>query len=57
MAKLKIYDLTGRIVKDVRNIVWQEGIPVQVSYNDKQGIFLVEVISGSIRYLGKVFLY
>ena len=41
----KIYDPTGRIVKHVKNVEWNEGNLVQIQFNDRQGIFIVEVTS------------
>lgn len=56
-GEVKIYDLTGRIKKQLSNIEWHSQIPVQVQFNEQQGIYIVEVTSGNIRSVHKIFLH
>lgn len=56
IGEVKIYDLTGRIVKHVKNIEWHEGSPVQIPCKGQQGVFIVEITSGAVRQTGKIYL-
>ena len=56
-GEIKIYDLTGRIVKQVNNVDLHEGSLVQIPLNKQQGIYMVEVKAGSKNTVGKIFLY
>jgi parallel beta-helix repeat protein len=53
---LRIYDLTGRIVKQANRIGLNGGTLFQLPFNEKQGIYIVEITSGLSRYKGKVFI-
>ena len=55
-GEVKVFDLMGRIVKQVANIEWNAGTIVQIPLNDQHGIYIVEVTSGVIKQVGKVFL-
>jgi hypothetical protein len=55
-GEIKISDLTGRVVKEVKNVEWYEGSLVQVPYDEQKGIYIVEVTSGAIRQTGKIVL-
>ncbi len=54
---VRIYDLTGRIVKQNDNLVFYKGSLLQIPFGEHQGIFIVEISSGSQRYKDKVFVY
>ncbi|MBK7712254.1 MAG: T9SS type A sorting domain-containing protein [Bacteroidales bacterium] len=56
-GEIKIFDLTGRIVKQINNVEWYEGTPVQVPCNELNGIYMVEVHSGTSRFVGKVIMH
>lgn len=56
-GEIKIFDLTGRIVKQINNVEWYEGTPVQVPCNELNGIYMVEVHSGTLRFIGKVIMH
>ncbi len=51
---VKIYDLTGRIIKQVKNIGMYEGTLVQIPFTGRQGVYIVEITSGISRFKGKV---
>jgi len=51
---LRIYDITGKIVQQQKNIEWYKGETKEISLNVAQGIYLVEIRSGSERFVGKV---
>ena len=53
---VKVFDLMGRVVKQVPNVEWNAGTLVQIPLNEQHGIFMVEVTSGIIRQVGKVIL-
>jgi len=56
-GEVKIYDLTGRIRKQLTNIEWHTESPVQIPFNEQPGIYIVEVTSGRIRSVNKIFLH
>jgi trimeric autotransporter adhesin len=51
---VKIYDLTGRVVKQTNGIGLSRGSLVQIPFSGRQGIYIVEISSGLSRYKGKV---
>jgi hypothetical protein len=51
---VKIYDLTGRIVKQSNSIGLYGRSLVQIPFTGRQGIYIVEITSGLSRYKGKV---
>ena len=51
---LRIYDITGKIVKQQKNIEWQKGVIKEISLSVPQGIYLVEICSATERYVGRV---
>ena len=53
-GNLKIYDITGKIVKQQKNIEWQKGVTKEISLNVAQGIYLVEICSATDRFVGRV---
>jgi len=53
-SDLRIYDITGKIVKQLNNIEWQKGVTKEISLNVAQGIYLVEICSASERFVGRV---
>ena len=55
-GEIRLFDLTGRIVKQEYNIIWQEGNLIQLPCNNQHGVYMVEVIAGTFRYVRKVIL-
>ena len=55
-GEVRVFDPTGRVIKQIKNVEWYEGTPVQVPCKNEQGIYLVEITSGAKRFVGKVFL-
>jgi autotransporter-associated beta strand protein len=53
-GSVRIYDLTGRIIKQFKNLGLYEGTLVQIPFTGRQGIYIVEITSGISRYKGKV---
>ena len=41
-GEVKVFDLMGRIVKQVPNIEWNKGSLVQIPFNEQHGLFIVE---------------
>lgn len=54
---VRVYDLTGRVVIQTNNSVFYKGSLVQIPFGGHQGIFIVEISSGSQRYKDKVFVH
>ncbi len=54
---VRIYDLTGRIVKQTDISEFYKGSLLQIPFGGYQGIFIVEINSGSLRYNEKVFVH
>ncbi len=54
---VRVYDLTGRVVIQTNNSVFNKGSLVQIPFGGHQGIFIVEINSGSQRYKDKVFVH
>lgn len=54
---VKIYDLTGRIVKQANISGFYKGSLLQIPFGGYQGIIIVEISSGSLRYNEKVFVH
>jgi len=55
-GEIKISDMTGRTVRQFKNIEWNEGSLIQIPCSDMQGIYMVEVFSGMIRQVGKIII-
>jgi hypothetical protein len=53
---VKIYDLTGRIVKQTNNVGLNGGTLVQIPFTRRQGVYIVEITSGLSKYKGKVYV-
>ena len=51
---LRIYDITGKIVMQQKNIEWYKGVTKEISLNVAQGIYLVEICSATERFVGRV---
>jgi hypothetical protein len=51
---VRIYNLTGRIVKQVNNIGLYGGSLLQIPFTGPQGVYIVEITSGLSSYKGKV---
>jgi hypothetical protein len=51
---VKIYNLTGRIVKQANGVGLFRGNLVQIPFTDKQGIYIVEIKSGLSSYKAKI---
>jgi hypothetical protein len=55
-GEIKISDLTGRVVKEVKNVEWHEGSLVEIPCDLQKGIYIVEASSGALRQIGKIIL-
>jgi len=53
-SNLRIYDITGKMVKQQNNIEWQKGVTKEISLSVAQGIYLVEICSATDRFVGRV---
>lgn len=53
---VRIYDLTGRILKQTNDVGLSRNNLVQIPFTGRKGIYIVEITSGLSRYKGKVFV-
>lgn len=53
-GNIRIYDLTGKVVKQVNNVGLSRMNLVQIPFTGAQGIYIVEISSGLTRFTGKV---
>jgi len=54
---VKIYDLSGRVVRQSNNTGLYPGTLVQIPFNGQKGIYIVEITSSLSRYKGKVLMW
>ena len=54
---IKIYDLSGRVVRQSNNTGLYPGTLVQIPFNSQKGIYIVEITSGLSRYKEKVLMW
>jgi hypothetical protein len=55
-GEVRIYDLTGKILKQVSKVEWHTGMPLTVPFSQKNGIYLIEATSGSGKNVEKIFI-
>jgi len=53
-GEVKIYDLTGKVVRQFSNLEFSIGETKQFAINEMRGIYMVEITSGMKRFVGKV---
>jgi hypothetical protein len=53
-GNVKLFDLTGRILKEQNNIVFSKNSLVQLPVGNSNGMIIVEVRSGILRFVRKV---
>ena len=53
-CEVKLTDLTGRLFKIVRDAEFWKNSTVQIPIGDARGVYIVEIRSGMMRYIGKV---
>jgi hypothetical protein len=56
LGSVNVLDLTGRIVSNLNNSEFSKNSLVQVAAPRANGIYMVEVKSGFLRYVGKVMI-
>jgi hypothetical protein len=54
MGSVKVMDLTGRTIEDLNNTEFSKNSMIQVASPGANGIYIVEIRSGILRYVGKV---
>jgi hypothetical protein len=55
-GEVKIFDSTGKLVKQVKNVEWYNGSLVQIPFSGSKGFYMVEAVSGAIRHIGKIII-
>ena len=55
-GEIKVLDLSGRTVSHIGNVEYSKGDIKQLPANGANGIYIVEITSGIMRYVGKVMI-
>ncbi|MBA7567213.1 hypothetical protein ES708_08922 [subsurface metagenome] len=53
-TNLRIFDITGKLMKHQQNIEWQKDVTKEISLNVAQGIYIIEISSETERFVGRV---
>lgn len=53
-TNLRIFDITGKLMKHQQNIEWQKDVTKEIPLSVAQGIYLVEICSATERFVGRV---
>ncbi len=51
---VKVIDLTGRTLTDLRNLEFRRSSLIQLPMGDKKGLFIVEITSSSLKHSARV---